>query len=161
MTTTQLKDLNTYLKSATDPSNELFRKQLILFFYQIKSNWDNYRIGKSICKVNITWDGYDPKLDTIIGLKANNQLRPVLAALFYNYLISVNPTTGIWKQIKEAIVIQKNYKNNAIRYFKEGCQCKPDIITKENYSQYIIKYKENNYHLNYFYNQPQRYYGNR
>lgn len=166
MTQEQLKDLDKYLKpDITYDLNDITnRRKLILFFYNIKSNWDNYQISKSICKVHITWDiipNNQDNLDKIIGSNSNNTLRPVLAALYYNYIITVNPQGGLWEQIQNAFTIQNQFNLNAKRYFKGQCQCPNNKIDKDNYTKNIIKYKYNNNNLNYYYNQPVRYYGNR
>jgi len=159
MTQEQLKNLDKYLIPDNPNTN---RHVLILFFYNIKSNWDNYRIGKSICKIPINWNTRNKEeLNKIIGDKSNNTLRPILAALYYNYLIVNNPKDGLWDKIKETFNIQKKYNLNAKRFFKSQSQCPNNNINKKNYFNNIIQYKTNNNNLNYYYNQSERYYGNR
>ena len=157
MTTIQFEILNNLLKYKDNPplsENNNARQSLIKFFYQIKLNWDNYQLGKSICSVTTNWNIQKETFIIRYGVSEvengrQYKFRPVLAALFYKYLISVNPTTDLNHQIKEAFNIEKQHKINARNYFKGQCQCpNKEPINKKNYQQY-------------YFVQPRKYIGNK
>ena len=142
MTSLQFKKINTDLATTDDlKSNPKTRYNLINFFYKIKLNWDNYQLGKSMCSVTTDWKNNESSELEKNGLKSIHdqqmyQFRPVLAALFYNYLITTPIINGLYKNIIDAFNIEKDYKNNARNYFKGQCHCNKYLI--DNYKKYYF-----------------------
>jgi hypothetical protein len=158
MTSQQFDNINKYLavnENIDLKSEHQIRYNLINFFYKLKLNYDNYQLGKSICSIRTNWVivDDDDKLKKnglkLIESKKIYEFRPVLAALFYKYLFSIPTITGVYQNIIYSFKIEKEYKNNAKKYFKEQCQCDINYpINKENYKKYYFK-------------QPQKYIGNK
>ena len=160
MTSSQLENIDKLLiYTGNLAENYNVRQNLIKFFHQIKLNWDNYQLGKSLCSVTTNWEinsnnDDDLKTNGLTSITSgqNYQFRPVLSALFYKYLVSNNYHINLYLQINESFNIENDYKNNARKYFKEQCQCLDSkintTVTGDNYQKY-------------YFVQPQKYLGNK
>lgn len=142
MTTNQLNSLNLNLEptnsiSDLETNNDL-RNKLVIFFYKLKKNYDNYQLGLNICPIKINWQINNPNNPNVLNYNTNDYISPKLTVNLYHFIISSlssNIISYLTSYIREAFRIDYLIKNQAYSYFrkKESCHNFKNIDYREYY----------------------------
>ena len=140
MTTNQLLSLNENLVPNSVLINDLINhkeliNKLVLFFYKLKKNYDNYQKGLSICPVKINWENTTGSIYPNTLTFSNGENIPAnLSVKLYKYIFTVS--TYFAKFIHEAFRLDNLFKKESYRYFREKQCC--DNLNISNYNQYYF-----------------------
>lgn len=139
MTTIQLKSLNDNLVPhgvlITDLiNNKQLINKLVLFFYKLKKNYDNYQKGLSICPVKINWTTTPVSHKNTLKFNNGENIPANLSVKLYKYIFTVS--TGFAQLINEAFRLDNLFKKESYRYFREKICC--DNLNISNYNQYYF-----------------------
>ena len=139
MTTHQLCSLNENLipngKSINDLINhkDLINK-LVLFFYKLKKNYDNYQKGLSICPVKINWDTSSITYTNTLKFTNGQNIPANLSVKLYQFIFTVS--MGFTLYINEAFRLDNLFKKESYGYFRGKISCNNSNIS--NYNQYYF-----------------------
>tara|TARA_B110001454_G_scaffold195543_1_gene197878 strand:- start:664 stop:1131 length:468 start_codon:yes stop_codon:yes gene_type:complete len=140
MTTLQLLNLNINLTPADITTLEelktehIIRYKLIVFFYKLKHNHDNYEKGKDVYPVRITWNINTTTESNVLNFSNGSSIQGVLAVKLYEYIFTEINKTNFISFIIEALRLHTLFNKRAYRYYRGKMLC--DDLHISNYHQY-------------------------
>lgn len=123
-------------------TNDELRNKLVIFYYKLKKNYDNYQNNLSICPIKINWNISDlsakAKYPTnILHFNKNDFINANLSKNLYYYINSmILLNEGFVSYIVEALRIDCLLKKQAYLYFRE--KKFKNIKEISNYNQYYF-----------------------
>lgn len=122
-------------------TNDELRNKLVLFYYKLKKNYDNYQNNLSICPIKINWNISDSSAKAIYSnvlyYNKNDFINANLSKNLYYYINSmILLNEGFVSYIVEALRIDCLLKKQAYLYFRE--KKFKNIKEISNYNQYYF-----------------------
>ena len=105
-------------------TNDELRNKLVIFYYKLKKNYDNFQNNLSICPIKINWNISDSSAKTIYSnvlyYNKNNFINANLSKNLYYYINSMRLLNeGFVSYMVEALRIDCLLKKQAYLYFRE------------------------------------------
>jgi len=123
-------------------TNDELRNKLVIFYYKLKKNYDNYQNNLSICPIKINWNISDSSAKAnysinILHFNKNDFINANLSKNLYYYINSmILRDEGFVSYIVEALRIDCLLKKQAYLYFRE--KKFRNIKEISNYNQYYF-----------------------
>ena len=122
-------------------TNDELRNKLVIFYYKLKKNYDNYQNNLSICPIKINWNISDSSAramySNVLYFNKNDFINANLSKNLYYYINSmILLNEGFVSYIVEALRIDCLLKKQAYLYFRE--KKFKNIKEISNYNQYYF-----------------------
>ena len=122
-------------------TNDELRNKLVIFYYKLKKNYDNYQNNLSICPIKINWNISDSSAramySNVLYFNKNDFINANLSKNLYYYINSmILLNEGFVSYIVESLRIDCLLKKQAYLYFRE--KKFKNIKEISNYNQYYF-----------------------